>query len=252
VLGLLLKAATVAVRQRRFVISPEHRRFVLGCLAALLILLPTSALVARRGPVELWGGFIRNSQKHLHTPLTNNMGLKTVVAYELKTRAEKTRDFSAQDPFRTWKAARLAAAKHRRLIFMLLAVAFLSLLARAAADEPDWVALVLGVGAICVLAEITCYYYSFALAFGLLWARRQSMGVWTSAIAAVSCAVCFVFPWEDDREVVLSLLSLALVTASIYQPSWALAGASRYFRRMLFGLGKPGSTPTEATIWSER
>src|SRR5262249_40076323 len=73
--ALLLKHVAGWIRARRVSVSSELKRFVAGCLVAGAILVPLSLALAPSGGL---GEFVANSRKHLDTPLTNNMGLKTV------------------------------------------------------------------------------------------------------------------------------------------------------------------------------
>ena len=56
-----------------------QKRFIAGCAIAFAVLVPIAT--AYGGGVSTWTGFVSNSEKHLSTPLTNNMGWKTVVAW---------------------------------------------------------------------------------------------------------------------------------------------------------------------------
>jgi hypothetical protein len=210
VVGLILKALARMVRERRWVLSKEHWQFAKGCIAALLILIPLSSALA--GGFEAWvggkteQGFIENSKKHLHTPLTNNMGLKTIVAYEYGNRAFVTRNNSLADPFGAWKDARNRAFERRKILFGLLVVGFLVLLGWAAEKQEDWVALCLGVGLIPVATELTCYYYSICLAFGFLCLVREELGIGTTLLAALSCVLVPIWGWYDEQFTWISLL----------------------------------------------
>jgi hypothetical protein len=217
VFGLIGKVLARMVRERRFVLAPEHWQFAKGCVAALVVLVPLSAALGGGGQklgLDTWVGgsrdpvgFVQNSQKHLHTPLTNNMGLKTVVAFEYGTRAHVTRNMALEDPFQVWKAARNAAFEHRKVFFLLLVVGFMVLLGWAAEKQEDWVALALGVGMIPVASELTCYYYSFGLAFGFLYLKRPWAGAAACLLGAVSCAITAVpmWAWDDERYTWISL-----------------------------------------------
>src|SRR5262249_32013505 len=81
IVALVLKAVASMVRRRSLVLDVAHKRFAAGSLAAGVLLLALSAIVVGdgfAGGIEAWTGFVANSEKHLSTPLTNNMGLHTV------------------------------------------------------------------------------------------------------------------------------------------------------------------------------
>src|SRR5262249_47093818 len=201
VIGLILKAAARMVRERKWVLAKEHWQFAKGCIAAVAILIPLSAAIAGGGHrfgLDAWigikgddgsmaeQGFVENSAKHLHTPLTNNMGLKTIVAYQHDMRARLTRNQSLSDPFEIWKNARNHAFERRKILFALMIIGFMVLLAWAAEKTEDWVALCLGVGMIPIATELTCYYYSICLAFGLLYSKREELGAGAVVLSALS------------------------------------------------------------------
>ena len=59
-------------------------------------------------------------------------------------------------------------------------------------------AAVLGLGALPVLLEPACYYTSVLLAFGLLWTRRESVGVALCALSAVVWAIAAAWhEWDN-------------------------------------------------------
>jgi hypothetical protein len=210
IVGVALKALTTMWRHRTFAPSPAHRRFALGCLAALVLLVPASVLVT--GSRSAWSGFIDNSRKHADTPLTNHMGLKTVVAYDHDTRARLSAPLGLEeDPFLVWKEARRRVFEERVYLFAGLVLGFLILLARAVKNEEDWVAAVLAVGLVPVATELTCYYYSVLLAFGFLWTRRESIGVGLCALAALTCLIATLFDWNDEQYTAMSVATLAFV-----------------------------------------
>jgi hypothetical protein len=209
--ALLLKIAVASVRARRLVMTASQRRFVAGGALAVALLVPLSA--AATGGFSSWRGFVENSRKHLSTPLTNNMGLRTVLAWDARTRAARTRDLSAEDPFHVWKEARRETFQRHRALWALLAIAFVVVLGLALDSCDDVVALALGAGLIVVFAELTCYYYSFLLLFGLLWPKIRWSGVALSLLASLSCAVPFWLWWDDQRFTLISVASVALAFA---------------------------------------
>jgi hypothetical protein len=211
VVALLLKYVIGWVRARRVAVPQELGRFVLGCVAAAIVLVPASLALAPGGGL---GAFVENSRKHLDTPLTNNMGWKTVVSYESRTRVVAALDGSAPDRYGRWKDARRRVYIERRPLFLAVLAGFLALLAWAAAPEPDWAALVLGVGLIPFAAELTCYYYTFMLAYAFLWPRRPLVGVGLCLVAAVSCFMPKIAWWEDARFFNISVDVLVFVVAA--------------------------------------
>jgi hypothetical protein len=213
--GLLLKWGVASVRARRLVLTPAARRFLVGALAAGALLLPIGLLGVGRPPGETLVGFVENSRKHLDTPLTNNMGWKTVVAYDAPTRA-RVAVGGGIDPWGPWKDARRRFFAERRWIFLVGVAAFLGLLGWAVVPLSDWEALALGIGLIPIATELTCYYYAFLLGFAFLWPRRPLVGVGLLVTAAASCVAYRMGTWEDARFYNCSLQVLIFVVAATW------------------------------------
>jgi hypothetical protein len=101
----------------------------------------------------------------------------------------------------------------REYVFWVLVAAFTALLAAAANEEEDWIALVLGAALIPVATELTCYYYVVFAVFGLLWKRFGASGIWLCGLAAASNIVPAFLASDDDVYTVLSVLTLVYVSA---------------------------------------
>ena len=172
--------------------------------------MPLSALTA--GGFRAWLDFSDNSRVHLGTPLLNHVGLKTVLSYDHAGRERVARDASLEDPVAPWKEARQRAFAERRALYWLLVLGFAALLARASAGAEDWVALALGIGAIPIAAELTGYYHSILLGFGLLWIRRESVGAALCALSALGWAMADIFQWTDEILTWISLATAVFVT----------------------------------------
>jgi hypothetical protein len=127
----------------------------------------------------------------------------------------------APDPAREWKQRRLAAFAGRRAVFWALAAAWLALLALSAAGQPTWVAAVLGTGAIPFVLDGACYYSAFLAAWGLLWLRREAVGVALAALAALEAAIAARLPEADDTFAATSVAVLAFVAVA----TWRVARA---------------------------
>jgi hypothetical protein len=219
VAALVLKALAGMVRERRVFLTKQHQRFAAGCVVTLLVLIPLSGW-AMRG-LDSWGEFAQNSNKHLHTALTNNMGLKTVMGYDFQTRAINMRNDKLEDPFKDWKDAKIYLYKTRNPFFLVLIVLFCIMLGRAGdREEDDWVAACLGTGLIVIAAELTCYYYGFLLTYGLLWGRRKMPGILAALLAAATCFLYDYFPWNDDQFAAMSLACVIVVVAVTAQSAF--------------------------------
>ena len=210
VAALVLKALYRMLRERRFVLSREHTAFAAGCVITIAVLIPASSW--SMGGLDAWPQFVRNSQKHIETALTNNMGLKTVLGYDFGTRAAVIQDNKAEDPYKGWKDARKYFYHKRTPIFLTLIALFCLLLAKAGDRSEDWETACMGVGLIVIASELTCYYYAFMLAYGLMWDRRKLPGMLAAAWSATT-AFSDRLPWNDDRYTLMSLLCVLMVVA---------------------------------------
>jgi hypothetical protein len=209
--ALILKALARMVRLRRLVISRSHLRFGIGCVIALAVLLPASRW--SMGGMDAWVDFAHNSKKHLSTALTNNMGLKTVMGFDFKTRAKFMRSSETQDPFKGWKDARQYYYNKSKPVMYAFLLLFMLLLAKATDREPDWAAAALGTGLIVMASELTCYYYGFLLTYGLLWSRRKLPGILATALSGVTCLMSEVIEWNDDHFGAMSLGCVVVIVA---------------------------------------
>ena len=194
VIGLICKVAWELLRTK--VIRPETKRFVAGCVASLVILVPISVAVCG---LDAYPAFVANSKKHLATALTNNMGWKTWVAYQESTRVSLAHEPGASDPFGRWKADRLRVFEQRKSIFYAGLLVFLALLTWSVRKRADWLALCLGVGMIPIASELTCYYYSIFLIFGFLWLQRRFIGIALLALSAFTCLMANLRGQEDEQ-----------------------------------------------------
>ena len=205
--GIALKALMDMWAGRSVALSGRHRRLAVGCIAAVVVLIPTSVVVA--GSWSAWPAFVANSRKYLNTPATNLMGLRTVMAYNHDWRVSRIVPLGLeQDRWQVWQEVRRRQFEERRYLFAALVFGFVILLARAVRNQDDWVAAVLGVAMIPVATEVGSYYYSVLLVYGFLGARREGLGAALCALAAVS-GLIGKFVWSDD--VRFTLISAATV-----------------------------------------
>jgi hypothetical protein len=188
--------------------SRTETRFAAGCLVTLALLVPLSAW--QSGP-DAWTGFVANSRKLLGTPLLNQMGLRTVVAYQESGRASALENMQAADPYLAWKLAQRRQFAERIWLFAALAAIYVVLLLRALPKQEEWVALALGAGAIPIATQLTSYYHAALVGLALLWVRREAAGVAVCALAAASMAIAFVTPLSDERFVWTSLAEVVTV-----------------------------------------
>ncbi|HET6147604.1 MAG TPA: hypothetical protein VFH68_08725 [Polyangia bacterium] len=169
------------------------RQLVLGAALGVAVLFPLSLI--KSGGISSWVHFKQNSEKHTSTPLTNYMGLRTLVAYAPSEAGRFLRSDKMDDPWHDWKLAKLKTFRERRALFVVLALGFAALLWYAVRGAEPWVACCLSATMIAVGVELTCYYYSFLIVVALLYDKRKEAG---AALLAVTAATSFI-DWAPTR-----------------------------------------------------
>lgn len=166
--GVLVKLIADVARNGGVLRPGTRRRFLAGLVTAVAVLIPVSMVAT--GHITSWFAFDRNSRNHLESPVSNFMGVKTIVRQLNKPGASTEEQAPASSEPRTiGTVARIGS-----LVFLFAA---LLLLGKAALREPDWVAAILGAAVIPFAIELTGYYYALFLVFAFLIVRRQSVGV---------------------------------------------------------------------------
>jgi hypothetical protein len=207
---------------------PEHRRIILGAVLATAVLVPGSLVVAKSG-FELYDEFAINTAKHSDTPLTNHMGLRTVLSWRPWSNAKALKDTSMTDPFQTWKEQRLANFGQLKWLFVALNLALLWAVWRTSKDEAVWMSAALaGVVMIPAATELTCYYYAFMIPGAFLMEKRKEIGLWLIVLAIATHAITKMPIWSDDQYVWMGLASIlygVMVLWLLAQPDAAAAPA---------------------------
>jgi hypothetical protein len=173
-------AATALAAWRRGSAEPtrEQLRFVAGCAAAVIALVPLSFATA--GGPGAWLDFAGNIRFHADTPFATNVGLQNFLAY-------------------TGAPSFLSVA---------ILIGYAALLLRAVDRKELWEAAAVGTGAVVLLASMSSYYYGVLLGFAFLSTRRESVGALLCALAAAGWCL----EWSTARtDVVYVWLSLATV-----------------------------------------
>jgi hypothetical protein len=192
-------------------------RFLAGFALAVALLVPAS--LALDGGPAAWREFARNTAKHSTTPLTNNMGIATVLTWRPDEIGRKLNVDGAPEPWAKWKTARLAARAETRPAQLALAAGALLLLGLALRREREgWIALALAACLVPFLVEMTCYYYAFLVVPALLVERRRAVGAILLVLSALGQFLSLApFPgmptWRDELYTALSLLTVIALAA---------------------------------------
>jgi len=226
-------------------------RIVLGAALATAVLVPISSKVA--GGFAAWPAFLENTAKHAGTPLTNHMGLKTVLTFRPTTRQEVAFDGRLDDPFLRYKDMHKATFKRMMPVFLILVGAFMLLLLRAtnriaeaATPEDDrwWAIAAISSTAIPVATELTCYYFCFLTAAAFLWREREEIGVGLLVTAGVTQILNFTTYYYDVRYTVESVATLLFIAWAVWR--YARAPVGRALADAADALGRrPRTAPME-------
>lgn len=205
-----LRLVWILLRERR--IDRVGARIVAGAAIVVALVVPLSSVVA--GSASAWPEFWKNTRKHADSPLTNYMGLRTMVGFRWETRQKFTFNASAVDPFHDFREARKKAFRglFGEPFFLALGAAYLGLLMWALRREKDWwVLAAFGFGVITMGMELTCYYYSFFMAAALLWEKRPSIAIGLLVLSALGHCVSWGTYYYDVRYFGMSAIAVAFV-----------------------------------------
>lgn len=201
-LGIGIKALAGWYQERRFTVTPEHRRLLIGAVLAIAVVLPLSA--RDDDGLRVWLDFAANMRADIQ-PAPNNMGLPMLLGYESDSRLRTLR-------LEDWLEARTRTLERRTPLLLGILGAYLVLFV-GARRQPDWMVAILGLGFAVLTLQLSCYYYAFLLLFGLLWPRHAGVGL---ALLGVSLASHLIYARWPDVEEYSTWLSLAVVSFVIY------------------------------------
>jgi len=199
-------------------LHPDHRRLLAGVVVAAGVLIPASIAVCGADSYKQFFG--HTIKVHGTTPLTNTMGLETMLEHTWDNRMRFMRDDNMDDPFKGWKEGRLARFKQVKPLFLLIIAGVFAWTAWALRrTRLLWVGLALSVCLVISMTNLTCYYYSLFLAAPALVKVRPSLGpplVMTSGISTILLYAPSGFYWVDDRFVGQAWLFFALSVMFLY------------------------------------
>jgi hypothetical protein len=175
VFGPILAAAEYYRQHKK--IDVEFKKWVVGGVIASVILVGAS--FAAFGGASTWMKFRDNTVKHANTPLTNHMGLRTVLSWRPYDVGSKTFHGGVIDPWHKWKEMRVEnwhTAKPFFALLMLASLAVIYLAIRKTGTEL-WISAALATGLITYGAELTNYYYCFLLGMAVLHVLKREVGM---------------------------------------------------------------------------
>jgi hypothetical protein len=193
-------------------LHPDHRRLIGGCLVALGVLVPASIMVAGADSYQEF--FSHTLKTHKNTPLTNTMGLETMIEHNWDGRMRFTRDDNMDDPFAGWKQGRLDRYQKMKPVFYGI-IGFVALWTMWALRRTKllWVGMALTVPLVISLTNLTCYYYSLFMVAAALVVARPQLGpalLVTSGVSQIMLYAPYGYYWVDDRFTAQSWLFYAM------------------------------------------
>ncbi|HEV8246614.1 MAG TPA: glycosyltransferase family 87 protein [Polyangiaceae bacterium] len=207
-----------SIRSVKDLLHPSHWRVLAGAAIAVAVLVPASMAVAGK---DSYKQFYEHTLKtHQGTPLTNHMGLETMLVHDWSSRMRFMRDDNLDDPFQSWKQGRLDRFKARKPIFFAI-VAFIGLWSVWALRRTKllWIAIPLSVPMLMCLTNLTCYYYSFFMTVAALVTVRRQLGPAILATSGASTILLYSpsgYYWVDDRFTAQTYLFAALALLVLY------------------------------------
>jgi len=199
-------------------LHPDHQRLIAGALIALGVLVPASMVVA--GP-DSYSAFVDHTMTvHRNTPLTNHMGIDTILTHTWEGRMRFTRNENLDDPFEVWKAGRLERKDQREPVRWLIRIALMLWIAWALRrTKLLWVGPALSVVLVMSLVDLTCYYYSLFMIVAIIIRQRPPLGPVLLAGSGASALLLWRgtgFYYVDDRFTVQAYLFLIIALLSLY------------------------------------
>ena len=215
--GWVAMGACFWLKHRRAM--PELKRALGGVIVAVGILVPASMAVC--GP-DSYAQFKHHISTHKSTPLTNHMGLETILTHNWEGRMRFSRDDRLDDGFQPWKDGRTQRKEERRPLFYLvwaLTAGWIGWALRR--TRLIWIAIPMGVPMVIALLNLTCYYYSVFIPIAALATVRRSLGPALLTTAGASQVLLgppnwSTFYWIDDRYTALSYLFWLMALLTLY------------------------------------
>ncbi|HMI85439.1 MAG TPA: hypothetical protein VK550_15190 [Polyangiaceae bacterium] len=223
--GWAVVVGTHAWKHKRW--APHHVRLIMGGVAAAVVLVSLSIGVAGW---RAYPEFYQHIQLHKQTPVTNNMGLETLLSHSYAGRMEFVRDEKKVDPFAQWVAMRRDRLHAFRPLHVVLLIAlgfvFVKVVRRV---KSLWIALALSLAVVISVVETTCYYYSMFILAALLSRHRRGVEAWVLCVTGVSQLLAvnrFLSYFYDDLYTTQSVLFCGFALSLLFA-YWPPANQAR-------------------------
>lgn len=196
-------------------LKKEFQQLLAGCIIAASVLIPASIVVA--GPNSYTEFYQHTLHTHDNTPLTNHMGLKSIMAHTWEGRMRFGRNDNLDDPFQEWKQGRIDRNEAQKPIrWTIIGFIGIWMAWNLRRTKLLWVGTIMSVPLMMCTTELTCYYYSFFMIAAALIRQRPTFGPALLAVSGASQIVLHWFYWVDDKFVAMSYLYLLLSILILY------------------------------------
>jgi hypothetical protein len=222
-------------------LHPDHKRVIAGCVVCVGLLIPASMVVS--GP-NSYKEFVSHIRSHNRTPLTNHMGLETMLVHNWDGRMRFTRDATLDDNFQLWKQGRNDRFDRLKPVFFAIALGVFAWMAWALRrSKALWIAGGLSVPLIVSLTNLTCYYFSYFLILIPICRVVPALAPALLVTAGASQVLLDAFYFIDDEYTALSYLFYAASLLGLV--AYSRPFSMERLRAWLAGKAEPrsGGTP---------
>ena len=179
------------------VIRAPYRWLIFGCAVAFVALGVSSAFVAG---ADAYPRFLDHIETHKGTPLTNHMGLPTILSHRWEGRMMVARNDTLDDPFEEWKTGRTQRTEDLKwLQYSIVGLMLVWMAWCLRRTKLLWVGLPLGLGLIPGLTNLTCYYFCMYIIAAALAAKRPAVGAALLILSGASQIMHHSYHFYDDR-----------------------------------------------------
>jgi hypothetical protein len=160
--AFLLAPAVVACKELVARQRPTWALRLAGGFALGVLTCGLAGCLTGAGP-SAWPEFLANLEKHHGTWLTNNVGLKNVLLYDVATMRRDDVDWNLPEPWIVWQGKMNRLDAERKPWLIAASASFLAVLAAAGWRRGLADTAMLGVAATFAVVVLTCYYWVMLL-----------------------------------------------------------------------------------------
>ncbi len=240
--GVVARIAWGVIKERH--ISKAHRRLILGCVAAVVLLAGVPLAVPSSGGGD-YKGFLHNSMKHKETGLTNHMGMPTLFAFKPSYLGRKVRNNAEDDPWAVWKQKRHEVLQARTIPFAAAVLGLFLLVGYVGRRREDWEVTAMSTVFIVAGFQLTCYYYIFCIMLAPLALQRLRYVIAILAMCVATQLVHLAGGWIDEMYLKESALVMAAYLYLLGDMAWETWQAEKAARAVSPGAASPEAGSSE-------